>query len=185
MPTRKPVRRPARKTAQKAVRRPAARKPLTKPAAKPAAKRKSGAAPFVERVPKDRRKPESLRIRSIAPGITADDLARSIQFYTEVIGFLVSERWMDAAGKLRGVMLKAGACEIGLSQDDWAKGRGRKKGIGMRLWCETAQDIDELASRIEAAGGTLSEPPTTQAWGARSLSVKDPDGFHLTIFREA
>ena len=100
------------------------------------------------------------------------------------LGFLVSERWMDAAGTLRGVMLKAGACEIGLSQDDWAKGRGRKKGVGMRLWCETAQDIDELARRIEAAGGQLSEPPTTQAWGARSLSVKDPDGFHLTLFRE-
>jgi predicted enzyme related to lactoylglutathione lyase len=184
MPARKPARRPARKTAPKAARRPAARKPPAKPAARAATRRAARGAPYVERVARDRRKPETLRIRSIAPGITADDLSRSIQFYTEVLGFLVSERWMDAAGTLRGVMLKAGACEIGLSQDDWAKGRGRKKGIGMRLWCETAQDIDELARRIEAAGGQLSEPPTTQAWGARSLSVKDPDGFHLTIFRE-
>jgi hypothetical protein len=24
----------------------------------------------------------------------------------------------------------------------------------------------------------------TQPWGGRSLSVDDPDGFHLTIFRE-
>ena len=49
-------------------------------------------------------------------------------------------------GVLRGVMLKAGACDLGLSQDDWAKGRDRKKGEGMRIWCQTAQDIDALAA---------------------------------------
>lgn len=181
-------------TKKKTPRRPAARavKRATSAAAKPAkqaARRKPNAAvrrpaPNVERVPKDRRKPESLRIRAIAPGITADDLGKSVRFYTDVLGFLVSERWTDASGALRGVMLKAGACEIGVSQDDWQKGRNRKKAVGMRLWCETAQDIDDLARRIEAAGGTLSEPPMTEAWGARSLSVKDPDGVHLTIFRE-
>ena len=178
------TRKPAKKTARAAAKRPAAKTRKAsarraKPAAKPAAK-----AATVARVPKDRRKPETLRVRAIAPGITADDLARSTKFYTEVLGFLVSERWTDSSGALRGVMLKAGACEIGLSQDDWAKGRNRAKGVGMRLWCETGQDIDELAARIRAAGGKLSEEPTTQAWGARSLSVIDPDGIHLTIFRE-
>jgi catechol 2,3-dioxygenase-like lactoylglutathione lyase family enzyme len=182
------TRQPAKKTARPAAKRPAAKtrkasarraKPAAKSTAKPAAK-----AATVARLPKDRRKPETLRVRSIAPGITADDLARSTRFYTDVLGFLVSERWTDSRGALRGVMLKAGACEIGLSQDDWAKGRNRAKGVGMRLWCETGQDIDELAARIRAAGGKLSEEPTTQAWGARSLSVIDPDGIHLTIFRE-
>jgi len=178
------TRKSAKKTARPAVKRPAAKSTKAsarraKPVAKPAAK----AAP-VARAPKDRRKPETLRVRAIAPGITADDLARSTKFYTDVLGFLVSERWTDSSGALRGVMLKAGACEIGLSQDDWAKGRNRAKGVGMRLWCETGQDIDDLAARIRAAGGKLSEEPTTQAWGARSLSVIDPDGIHLTIFRE-
>lgn len=173
-----------------ATRKPKARaatKPVTKKAASKkvakAATRKTAAA--TAREIKDRRTPETLRIRSIAPGITADDLSRSMHFYTDVLGFLVSERWMDANGNLQGVMLKAGACEIGLSQDDWAKGRNRKKGIGMRLWCETGQDIDDLARRIRASGGTLSDGPSTQAWGARSLSVMDPDGIHLTIFRES
>jgi uncharacterized glyoxalase superfamily protein PhnB len=175
MPARKPAR-PTKKAAKKAA--PTAKKPAQ--AAVPA----NRPAPVVERVPKDRRQPESLRVRSIAPGITADDLTRSVKFYTEVLGFLISERWLDTSGALRGVMLKAGACEIGLSQDDWKKGRNRKKAVGIRLWCETGQDIDQLASRIKAAGGTMSEPPTTEAWGARSLSVKDPDGVHLTIFRE-
>jgi predicted enzyme related to lactoylglutathione lyase len=58
------------------------------------------------------------------------------------------------------------------------------KGQGMRLRCSTAQDIDALAARIKAAGGTLTQEPKGQPSGARFLSVDDPDGFHLTIYRE-
>ena len=112
-----------------------------------------------------------------------DDLARSVRFYTDALGFFLSERWEDK-GVLKGVMLKAGVCTLGLSQDDWSKGRGRKKGEGFRIWCQTGQDIDALAARIKAAGVKLAEEPRDQPWGARSLSVDDPDGFHLTIYRE-
>lgn len=129
-----------------------------------------------------RRDPETLRLRSLEPSFTVSDLERSVRFYTEILGFVVGERWTDG-GVLRGVMLKAGACELGLSQDDWAKGRDRKKGEGVRVWCRTAQHIDTLAARIKAAGGRLTEEPRNQSWGGRSLSVDDPDGFHLTIYR--
>jgi predicted enzyme related to lactoylglutathione lyase len=81
-------------------------------------------------------------------------------------------------------MLKAGVCELGLSQDDWAKGRNRKKGEGIRISCQTVQDIDTLAARIKATGGRLTEEPTDTPWGTRSLSVDDPDGFHLTIYKK-
>ena len=129
-----------------------------------------------------RRQPETLRLRSFMPSLTADDLEGSIEFYTDVLGFVIGERWTDN-GRLLGAMLKAGSCELGLSQDDWAKGRDRHKGEGIRIFCETAQDIDVLAARIKAAGHRLTEEPTTQSWGVRSLSLDDPDGFHLTIFR--
>jgi predicted enzyme related to lactoylglutathione lyase len=81
------------------------------------------------------------------------------------------------------VMLKAGVCKLGLSQDDWAKGRDRKRGEGVRIWCTTAQDIDALAARIQAAGGALTEGPADQEWGGRSFSVDDPDGYHLSFSR--
>ena len=111
-----------------------------------------------------------------------NDLQASIRFYTDVLGFIVGERW-EEGGKLLGVMLKAGACEFGLSQDDWAKGRDRKKGEGVRLWCDTAQDVDALATRIKAAGGRLTQEPSDEM-GSRSLWVDDPDGYHLSISRK-
>jgi lactoylglutathione lyase len=131
-----------------------------------------------------RRQPETLRLRSFEPSFTVNDLEVSTRFYTEVLGFMITERWTDTQGVLRGVMLTAGACELGLAQDDWAKGRDRKKGEAVRIWCQSAQEIDSIAARIKAAGGRLTEEPHDQSWGARCLSVDDPDGFHLTIYKE-
>ena len=148
--------------------------------AKPAA-RKRGAAPQKER---RKQNPETLRLRAYQPSLTVNDLNRSIRFYTDVLGFIVGQRWNDDKGVLRGVMLKAGNCELGLSQDDWAKGRDRQKGVGVRLWTTTAQDLDRLADRIKSAGARPTEGPMDQSWGGRSLSVDDPDGFHWTIYTE-
>jgi uncharacterized glyoxalase superfamily protein PhnB len=130
-----------------------------------------------------RHDPESLRLRALEPSLTVDDVERSVAFYADVLGFIVAERWTEG-GKLLGANLKAGLCEIGLSQDDWAKGRDRQKGIGVRIWCRTAQDIDALAARIKAAGGRLTDEPANQSWGVRSLGVDDPDGYHLSIYQE-
>ena len=130
-----------------------------------------------------RRERETLRLRSFEPTFTVNDIERSVRFYTDILGFIVIEQMSDGAN-LQGVLLKAGVCKLGLSQDDWAKGRDRRKGEGVRIWCKTGQEIDAMAKRITAAGGQLSEDPKDQPWGVRSLSVKDPDGFLLTIFSE-
>ena len=152
-----------------------------------AAKKAAHKAPAPKRAaalaPKARRKPETLRLKSATPSLTVDDLRRSIVFYTEALGFFVGESWTDG-DLLRGVMLKAGACELGLSQDDWKMGRDRRKGVGFRVWFDTAQNIDAIAARVRATGYVLTEEPADHtAWGVRSFSVDDPDGFHITVAR--
>ena len=92
----------------------------------------------------------ALQISTILPSLTVDDLQKSITFY-EALGFTIDERWEDN-GKLLGVMLRAGKSQIGLSQDDWKKGRDRKKGIGMRLIISTTQNVDEIASAGQRRG---------------------------------
>ena len=49
------------------------------------------------------------------------------------------------------------------------------------MYCGTSQDVDALAERIKAAGGTLTEEPTDRPWGGRDFALLDPDGFAITI----
>ena len=123
--------------------------------------------------------PESLRLRTLSPALTVDDLESSLRFYVDALGFTVEERW-EEDGALQGVMLVAGTCHLGLSQDDWAKGRDREKGTGFRLYAETAQDLDALAARLREHG-VEPDGPKEDPWGTRSLTVTDPDGFKLTL----
>ena len=105
---------------------------------------------------------EALRVTSFTPSLTVDDLKKSIAFY-EALGFTVGEKWEDN-GALIGVMLGAGKTQIGLSQDDWKKGRDRKKGIGVRLFLATTQNIDDIAARAKSAGITLVSEPHDTEW---------------------
>src|SRR5256885_2256915 len=118
------------------------KKKATRPAPKPARPKRA-----------PRQQPESLRLRSIAASFTVNDLQKSVAWYRDVLGFTPGERW-DTNGGLRGMQMKAGACDIMLGQDDFAKGRERKKGAGVRLWGSTAQDISELAGGGQAEGRT-------------------------------
>jgi len=127
-----------------------------------------------------RRKPETLRTRTVTPSFTVNDLQRSIGWYEGVLGFTIADRW-EMGGTLMGVELKAGATRLMIGQDDFAKGRDRQKGVGMRLYLETAQDLDRLAANITARGGMLAQPPTVQSWGDKTFDVTDPDGFRLTF----
>ena len=65
-------------------------------------------------------------------------------------------------------MLRAGKTQIGLNQDDWKKGRDRKKGIGVRLSISTTPDnVDEIAKRARNAGITLKSDPHDTEWKPR------------------
>ena len=122
---------------------------------------------------------KTLQASAVMPSLTVNDLQKSLTFF-EALGFEVEERWEDN-GALMGVMLKAGDARLGLSQDDWKKGRDRAKGVGMRLYIEAADNIDEVAARAKAAGVTLQSEPRETEWGSRAFEVMEPSGFMLTI----
>ncbi len=130
-----------------------------------------------------RQQPESLRLRSMAASLTVNDLTKSIAWYRDVLGFTQGERWEDG-GQTRGVQMKAGRCDLMLTQDDFAKGRDRKKGDGFRLWVSTAQDINAIAERIKAKGWSLDREPSDTPWGDWAFALTDPDGFKITVIQE-
>ena len=166
----------ARKTAKraaskKATKSKAAKKTKKSPARSKRAPKKSAAASG------------TLPLTSASPSFTVGDLEMSLAFYRDVLGFDVEETWKDDQGRVRGVSLKAGDVSFMIGQDDWKKGRDRKKGEGFRIYCETKASVDDLAKKIEAKGGSLDHGPMDQSWGVRDISLTDPDGFKITIAR--
>ncbi len=126
------------------------------------------------------REAQGLSLKSAQASLTVNDLQKSIAWYRDVLGFSEGERW-ENEGKLAGIELKAGNVSFWLTQDDWKKGRGRVKGEGFRMHWETSQDVDAIAARIKAKGGTLLQEPKDESWGGRHFAVVDPDGFKITI----
>ena len=122
---------------------------------------------------------QKLQGTSVMPSLTVDDIQKSLNFFS-ALGFEIEDRWEDN-GVLTGVMLKAGDARLGLSQDDGKKGRNRVKGIGMRIYVEADNNIDEVAAAAKAAGVTLVSEPHDTEWGSRAFEVVEPSGFTLTI----
>ena len=152
--TKRPVRRPAKKAPKAAIRKHA-----------------------------EREEPEALRVRVLTTAFTVNDVEASLKWYRDVVGF-THEGDIMRNGVRTGVRLKAGTMVLRLGQDDWAKGRDRAKGVGSRCYLSTDQDVDKLAGRIKANGGTLdSEPEDFPAYAVRAFSITDPDGFKFTISR--
>ena len=103
----------------------------------------------------------SLNGKGMMPSLTVNNLQQSLDFFSG-LGFEVEDRW-EVDGKLLGAMLKAGNARLGLSQDDGKKGLNRAKGVGMRIYIEAADDIDQVAARAKASGITLTNPSTRDA----------------------
>ena len=123
---------------------------------------------------------DTLNGTELATSFTVNDLAKSLAWYENVLGCTVDQKH-EREGKLVAVSLRAGAVRLLLGQDNGAKGWDRKKGEGFSVQITTAQDIDGIAARIKAAGGTLDDEPTTMPWGPRMFRLRDPDGFLYTI----
>jgi uncharacterized glyoxalase superfamily protein PhnB len=153
----------------------AVNKRATKAPSRNTPSKKAKAAPA-----KARAKSDTLKMSEASPGFTVNDLQKSLAWYRDVLGFAVDERW-EQDGRLTGVSLRAGGVTFMIGQDDWKKGRDRKKGEGFRLYCTTTQDVDALAKGIEARGGKLDQEPRDQPWGTRDFALTDPDGFKITI----
>ena len=126
--------------------------------------------------------PEPFNAITLGASLTATSLQTSLAWYRDVLGFTVT-RTHERDGKPFAVSLLAGAVAILLTQDNGARGMDRVKGEGMSLQFTTAQNIDQLAARIQERGTVLDSGPM-DVMGARAFRLRDPDGFKLVISSE-
>jgi len=124
---------------------------------------------------------DAFHATALAVSLTVADLASSVAWYRDVVGFMV-DRQHEREGALVAVSLRAGDVQILLGQDDGARGTDRAKGDGISFQLTTERAaIDEVARRIREAGGTLETEPTDTPWGTRVVRFRDPDGFKIVV----
>lgn len=163
---------PAKSTAKKAVKK-AVKKAAKKPVAKQAAAKKKTSKPVKAATPKGH------ALLSVAPGFTANDAAAAVQWYCDVLGFTIRERW-EHDGEFHGAQVASGGVTINIGQDDWKMGRDRVKGQGTRMYVMIGPEIDKYAELIKSRGGVLDQEPHDE-YGMRAFAITDPTGFKLTF----
>ena len=116
-------------------------------------------------------------------GICTSDVARSVAFY-QTLGF--SEAYRNE----RGVMMAAGSANLFVfaTRQSNPPPVGRELGLfsnppGIDHVSLAVADVDGLYSTLKAAGVWFSGPPEDQSWGARMVSLKDPDGNNLYLLQ--
>lgn len=123
---------------------------------------------------------EPFQVRSLGLSLTVKDFARSLAWYTQVLGFAKARDFVRE-GVITGAALTAGDTEISLNQDDGKKGKDRVLGQGFSIRLTTEQNIDEIAARVKDAGGKLDSEPADMPWGARIFTITDPDGYRFVV----
>lgn len=95
-------------------------------------------------------------------------------FYTETLGLGVDPRF-DAPDF---VLFDSSTIPFALSEAKVSLDEAPYPGWGIALWID-CDNIDELGTKLEAAGVTIIKPPFDGPFG-RTLVFADPDGYRIT-----
>ena len=128
-----------------------------------------------------------LVMNPLVPEMIVSDLARSLHYYCEVLGFRIEYQRPEH----HFAFLSFHGSQLMLEQDDleessWRVGPLEQpfgRGMNLSIKCPHAQS---LIARLEAAGHTLRKP-LEERWyrsndmliGERNFLVLDPDGYLL------
>jgi GNAT superfamily N-acetyltransferase/predicted enzyme related to lactoylglutathione lyase len=102
------------------------------------------------------------------PILYSSDVRKSIQYYTEVLGFDRQWTWDDTPG-FGGV--SRDHVQVFFCRD----GQGHP-GTWLAIMVD---DIDTLHERVLNKGGIIVSPPENKEWGLREMLIQDPDGHYI------
>ncbi len=115
-----------------------------------------------------------MNVNEVVPFLMIKDMATSISFYVNGIGFEIENEWRPG-GVLRWCMLRLGNARFMLQEHlpDQAKGT---KGTGVRI-CVFCEDAIALYHQFVASGIAANEPYVGNRLWVTSLT--DPDGYRI------
>jgi catechol 2,3-dioxygenase-like lactoylglutathione lyase family enzyme len=111
--------------------------------------------------------------------IVTQDVARMRSFYESVLGVETTGDDTFAVISTKGAALSL-FTEEGMER--MAPGSTQGAGRGSYTLEFEVSDVDEEYARLTNLGATIVKPPTTQAWGRRSVWFRDPDGNIINFY---
>jgi PhnB protein len=107
------------------------------------------------------------------PIISVADVDRAIEFYCSTFGFEKTYAVDDEEGTVFA-FLELAPLGIGIAR------RQSAEDADFALWIY-ADDVDDAAERLRAAGAQEVQAPADQEWGERMCSFRDADGHLIHI----
>ena len=126
-------------------------------------------------------------MKPIIPAFAVESIERSVEFYSQVLGFEVQFTLPDPDGRLVHASVNRGDASVMFGQRDPSNPHDQGKlGAGVALYMTVAdsEDIDAYFQRVKETGATVVQEPTDQFWGNRDWIVADPDGYLLWIGKD-
>ena len=113
------------------------------------------------------------KFNSLIPILNVANVTKSIEHYTEVLGFKLQWEYPNDKPKKEFASLTNGKVEIFLCE-------GAQGSPGTWIYYNVA-DIDALFKEYSDAGADIVSPPADKPWGMREMEVRDIDRHVLRI----
>jgi len=138
----------------------------------------------------------------MAIALTCKDIARSVEFYCERLGFTMKESWpSDEAPQWCNLLLGGQSVMLGAAMDPSQVGemcahdpdalplhkkaaedfRKHPAGVGLHIYLGV-DDVDAYYRTVRGRGVKPLREPKTQFYGIREIHVDDPDGYRLVFY---
>ena len=121
-------------------------------------------------------------LKQLQPILWVSDIERSVDFYTEKLGFDLGFAMTGDGGRMLHASVVNGDVTLMLGYKDEANTPVEGRGLGGGAELYTMMDgVDDYYARVRGAGTAFTQELTDQYWGDRTFTVTDPDGYVLTF----
>ncbi len=117
----------------------------------------------------------------ISPTLAVRNMKRTIQFYTDSLGFKMGMAFPDADNPEYADLSKDGMVIMLIPARNVGIGTEEKLGTGVNLYMQIDDDIDEYFEELKNKGVKVMVDIKDEPFGIRDFMIEDINGYKLTF----